>query len=120
MATEKEIFSREMEVRSWKEGLNEAMAGVDWRWTLAIVVVTYIIYEQLSYMSKRKHLPGPTFVLPFVGSVISMVIDPTGFWDHQANLAKKVITRPNHAFVLNFMIMNHDYYFWVTDKEKGF
>ncbi|KAG0605206.1 hypothetical protein M758_9G039700 [Ceratodon purpureus] len=77
-------------METWKEGLSEAMAGFDWRWVLALVVITYAIYEQLSFMSKRKYLPGPSFVPPFVGNVISMVVDPTGFWEQQANAAKKV------------------------------
>lgn len=74
----------------WNQALSEAMATFDWRWAIALVVITYAIYEQLSFMSKRKHLPGPSFVPPFVGNVISMVVDPTGFWDQQANAAKKV------------------------------
>lgn len=82
-----------MELRhmeTWKEGFNQAISEFDWRWTLALVVVTYAVYEQLSFMSKRKHLPGPTLVIPFLGNVISMVVDPTGFWNQQAVNASKV------------------------------
>jgi cytochrome P450 family 710 subfamily A protein len=90
-----------MEVRHmWNQALSEAMAGFDWRWAIALVVITYAIYEQLSFMSKRKHLPGPSFVPPFVGNVISMVVDPTGFWDQQANAAKKVSNRISRIFFL--------------------
>lgn len=100
----------EMELRYleiWKEGLHQAMSGWDWRWTLALAVVTFAIYEQLSYMSKRKYMPGPTFVPPLIGSVISMVSDPHGFWDHQAFLASKVGVSCN-ALIGRFIVFVRD------------
>lgn len=72
------------------EGLFEVMPGLGWREGLGLVIFGYIIFEQLSFFSKRKHLPGPSFVLPFVGSVIAMVVNPTGFWVDQAKDASKV------------------------------
>jgi len=77
-------------VQDWKLGLNSVLVGMDWRTTLVLVVALYVVYEQLSYISKRKHLPGPLFVLPFIGNVIAMVVDPTRFWDQQAVAARKV------------------------------
>lgn len=77
-------------VQDWKLGLNSVLVGMDWRTILVLVIALYVVYEQLSYISKRKHLPGPLFVLPFTGNVIAMVVDPTGFWDQQAAAARKV------------------------------
>ena len=77
-------------VQDWKLGLNSVLVGMDWRTTLVLVIALYVVYEQLSYISKRKHLPGPLFVLPFIGNVIAMVVDPTRFWDQQAVAARKV------------------------------
>lgn len=77
-------------VQDWKLGLNSVLVGMDWRTTLVLVIALYVVYEQLFYISKRKHLPGPLFVLPFIGNVIAMVVDPTGFWNQQAVAARKV------------------------------
>lgn len=78
-----------MELRSM-ESWAAAMSGVDWRWIVAFVVVTYVINAQLSFMSKRKQLPGPTFVIPFLGNVFTMISDPHKFWTDQATIASKV------------------------------
>uniref|UniRef100_A0A0E0JFH4 C-22 sterol desaturase n=1 Tax=Oryza punctata TaxID=4537 RepID=A0A0E0JFH4_ORYPU len=49
----------------------------------------YFLVEQLSYHRKKGPLPGPSLVVPFVGSVAHMIRDPTGFWDAQAARARK-------------------------------
>ncbi|KAK1378456.1 Cytochrome P450 family 710 subfamily A polypeptide 1 [Heracleum sosnowskyi] len=52
-------------------------------------VLTFLIFlEQISYLKKKSTLPGPTLVLPFLGNAISLVRNPTPFWDTQADLAK--------------------------------
>lgn len=52
-------------------------------------ILTFLIFlEQISYLKKKSTLPGPTLVLPFLGNAISLVRNPTPFWDTQADLAK--------------------------------
>jgi hypothetical protein len=66
---------------------------ISWGMTLGFLLVSYVVYEQLTFMWKRKHLPGPMFVWPFLGGVIPMIVNPTRFWDDQAVAAKKVKIR---------------------------
>ncbi|KAF0924832.1 hypothetical protein E2562_014931 [Oryza meyeriana var. granulata] len=56
---------------------------------LAAAVALYILIEQLSYHRKKGSLPGPPLVVPFLGSAVQMVLDPTRFWDLQAERASK-------------------------------
>lgn len=46
-----------------------------------------MLLEQLSYTRRKGPLPGPTFIVPFIGSAIPMILNPTAFWDHQARRA---------------------------------
>ncbi|XP_047061264.1 cytochrome P450 710A1-like [Lolium rigidum] len=56
---------------------------------LAAAVALYFLLEQLSYLRKKGPLPGPSLVVPFLGSVAHMVRDPAGFWDAQAARARE-------------------------------
>ncbi|KVG73841.1 cytochrome P450 710A11-like [Cynara cardunculus var. scolymus] len=47
-----------------------------------------ILLEQISYLNKKRSIPGPTLVLPFVGNAVSLVRNPTHFWDLQSAMAK--------------------------------
>lgn len=47
-----------------------------------------VLLDQLSYLRKKGSLPGPHLVIPFLGSAIPMILNPTRFWDRQADLAK--------------------------------
>lgn len=55
---------------------------------LISLLAFFLFIEQISYMKKKRFLPGPTFVLPFIGNAISMVMNPTKFWDLQSSMAK--------------------------------
>ena len=55
---------------------------------LFTLVVFLLFFEQISYLKKRKNIPGPVLVFPFLGNAISLVRHPTRFWDHQSSLAK--------------------------------
>lgn len=55
----------------------------------AAVVALYFLLEQLSYLRKKGPLPGPSLVVPFLGSAVRMIRDPTGFWDVQAARARE-------------------------------
>ncbi|KAF8714315.1 hypothetical protein HU200_027779 [Digitaria exilis] len=56
---------------------------------VAAAVAFYFLVEQLSYHRKKGPLPGPSLVVPFLGSVAHMIRDPTAFWDAQAARAKQ-------------------------------
>ncbi|CAL9120897.1 unnamed protein product [Musa acuminata var. zebrina] len=55
---------------------------------LLCAVALVVLLEQLSYLRKKGPLPGPTFVVPFLGSALPMILNPTRFWDRQAALAR--------------------------------
>ncbi|KAK6154858.1 hypothetical protein DH2020_009106 [Rehmannia glutinosa] len=65
-------------------------------WSMVTPYIPYIIsilallllLEQISYLKKKRFLPGPTFVFPFIGNAISLVTNPTKFWDLQSSHAK--------------------------------
>ncbi|KAJ0960864.1 hypothetical protein J5N97_001249 [Dioscorea zingiberensis] len=54
---------------------------------LLCAITLLLLYEQLSYLKKKGPLPGPTLILPFIGSAIPMILNPTNFWRHQASSA---------------------------------
>ncbi|KAI6703452.1 hypothetical protein NL676_012588 [Syzygium grande] len=45
------------------------------------------LLEQVSYLLKKRSLPGPPLVLPFLGGAARLVADPAAFWDRQSRLA---------------------------------
>lgn len=51
-----------------------------------IVVLTIMVLEQLSFQMKRKNLPGPSWVAPFIGGIVAMVMNPYKFWHEQMAL----------------------------------
>ncbi|XP_042518961.1 cytochrome P450 710A11-like [Macadamia integrifolia] len=55
---------------------------------LISLIVFLILLEQISYLRKRRTIPGPLLVFPFLGNAISLVRNPTNFWDLQASFAK--------------------------------
>ncbi|GJQ13956.1 hypothetical protein GpartN1_g5747.t1 [Galdieria partita] len=50
-----------------------------------ITILCYVILEQLHYFwwKSSSKLPGPSFTLPFLGSIIEMVKNPYQFWEKQ-------------------------------------
>ncbi|CAA0832927.1 Cytochrome P450 710A1 [Striga hermonthica] len=54
---------------------------------IATLAVLLILLEQISYLRKKRSLPGPALVLPFLGGALSMVRDPTRFWSRQSSYA---------------------------------
>ncbi|KAJ0971832.1 hypothetical protein J5N97_019791 [Dioscorea zingiberensis] len=52
-------------------------------------IAALLLFEQLLYLKKKGPLPGPTFIVPFLGSVIPMILNPTKFWHDQATAAKQ-------------------------------
>lgn len=45
------------------------------------------LIEQISYLRKKRHAPGPILVFPFLGNALSLVRDPTTFWFKEAATA---------------------------------
>lgn len=54
------------------------------------IVALILLLEQLSYLKKKRFLPNPPLVLPFVGNAISLGSDPTKFWDRYCACAKSI------------------------------
>ncbi|XP_058101106.1 cytochrome P450 710A1-like [Magnolia sinica] len=48
----------------------------------------FLLWEQIAYIRKKRSLPGPLLIFPFLGNVVSVVRSPTKFWEVQASLAK--------------------------------
>ncbi|XP_050203737.1 cytochrome P450 710A1-like [Mercurialis annua] len=61
-------------------------------------VIFLIFLEQLRYLIKKRHVPGPPLVLPFLGNAISLVRNPTKFWEEQSSFSKKL------GFSTNYII----------------
>lgn len=64
------------------------------------LLVVVILVEQLSYLKKKGSIPGPTLVLPLIGNAVSLVRNPTKFWDLQSSLANS----SNHGISANYII----------------
>ncbi|KAK4782008.1 hypothetical protein SAY86_016110 [Trapa natans] len=54
---------------------------------LVTILAFLFLLEQISYLRKRRLVPGPLIVFPVLGSAIRLVKDPTGFWNEQTRLA---------------------------------
>nr|GFA85071.1 cytochrome P450 710A11-like [Tanacetum cinerariifolium] len=64
------------------------------------ILAFIILVEQLRYLKKKQSIPGPSLVLPFIGKIISLVRNPTEFWEVQADNARK----SNTGFSANYII----------------
>ena len=56
---------------------------LDTRTAICAIVLACVLYEQIRLQLKKQWLPGPLVVIPFLGSALQMVYDPTTFWDNQ-------------------------------------
>merc|ERR1711862_644620 len=59
-----------------------------WWVILPGLVVGFLLSEQIRYWKKKRHLSGPLTVLPLLGGLVSMVMDPYNFWDKQGKYGK--------------------------------
>ena len=78
----------------------------NWSTILFFGLVTAILYEQISYQLKKKHLPGPAWTVPFVGGIIAMVRAPYHFWHTQMALGP-----------ISWNAIIGQYFVMVTDAE---
>ncbi|KAK8629280.1 hypothetical protein V6N13_078127 [Hibiscus sabdariffa] len=65
---------------------------------VTLLVFTIIFFEQVSYLRRKRNAHGPNVVLPFVGNAISLIRNPTKFWEVQAQLSSSV------GFSVNYVI----------------
>ena len=66
------------------------MYGFEASWTSAFTaiiggVIIAAIWEQWSLQNKRGKIPGPRFVLPFLGSMLEIVQNPFEYYERQRN-----------------------------------
>ncbi|GMH01492.1 hypothetical protein Nepgr_003331 [Nepenthes gracilis] len=72
---------------------------------LLSVIAFLIFIEQISYMKKKTLIPGPSLVLPFVGNAISLVRNPTHFWDLQSDFARSTPLGVSVNYILGKFIV---------------
>lgn len=76
--------------------LEYTISDMDFSWGTIAMTVPYLLsllaflvfLEQITYLKKKGSAPGPLLVFPFIGNAISLVRNPTRFWDVQSSLAK--------------------------------
>ncbi|KAL3500903.1 hypothetical protein ACH5RR_039996 [Cinchona calisaya] len=73
--------------------------------TFTGIIALLLLVEQVSYLKKKRFLPGPTLVLPFFGNAFSLVTETTKFWDHQASLAKSSPVGVSTNYVLGRFLL---------------
>ncbi|XP_058723883.1 cytochrome P450 710A11-like [Vicia villosa] len=78
---------------------------------LICFILFLLLLEQISYLNKKRFIPGPSLVLPFIGNAIPLVRDPTKFWDLQSTLAKSTPL----GFSANYLIGN--FIVFIRDTE---
>ncbi|XP_011085253.1 cytochrome P450 710A11 [Sesamum indicum] len=75
------------------------------------VLALILLIEQISYLKKKRFLPGPTLVFPFIGNAIPLVTNPTNFWDLQSSYAKSTPL----GISANYIIGRYILYIYSTD-----
>ncbi|XP_061374347.1 cytochrome P450 710A1-like [Gastrolobium bilobum] len=76
---------------------------------LICFILFLILLEQISYLSKKRFIPGPSLVLPFIGNAIPLVRNPTKFWDLQSSLAKSTNLGLSANYIIgNFIVFIRD------------
>ncbi|CAK9146675.1 unnamed protein product, partial [Ilex paraguariensis] len=55
---------------------------------LVSLLALLVCLEQISYLKKKRNIPGPNLVLPFIGNAISFVLNPKKFWELQSANSK--------------------------------
>ncbi|CAH8264063.1 unnamed protein product [Arabidopsis lyrata] len=75
---------------------------------LVSALLLFLLLEQLSYLVKKRNLPGPLFVLPIIGNVVALVRDPTSFWDKQSAMADTSVGLSVNYLIGKFIIYIKD------------
>ncbi|KAI7742964.1 hypothetical protein M8C21_030246 [Ambrosia artemisiifolia] len=79
------------------------------------MVALIILLEQITYLNKKRFAPGPNLVLPFIGNAISLVWNPTSFWEAQSIMAK---SQNDLGFSVNYLIGRFIVFIRSTDLSR--
>ncbi|XP_010513269.1 PREDICTED: cytochrome P450 710A3-like [Camelina sativa] len=72
------------------------------------VLLFFLLLENLSYLVKKRNLPGPLFVTPIIGNVIALLRDPTSFWNKQSEMANTSVGLSANYLIGKFIIYIKD------------
>ncbi|KAG9448006.1 hypothetical protein H6P81_014134 [Aristolochia fimbriata] len=93
--------------------MEAAAAAVVNAWSTVVSAGPYLVYliaflvlwQQISYLARKKSLPGPLFVVPFIGNTVSLITNPTKYWETLAALAKSSSHQMSADFILGNLIV---------------
>ncbi|ESQ52049.1 hypothetical protein EUTSA_v10016547mg [Eutrema salsugineum] len=71
-------------------------------------LLLFLLLEQLSYLVKKRHLPGPLFVPPIIGNAVALVRDPTSFWYKQSATAGNSVGLSVNYIIGKFIVYIRD------------
>ncbi|KAB2025679.1 hypothetical protein ES319_D06G167100v1 [Gossypium barbadense] len=57
---------------------------------LVTLFLLILLLEQIWYLRRKRNVPGPNILFPFLGNVIPLITNPTKFWQLQAQLSASV------------------------------
>ncbi|KAH7352174.1 hypothetical protein KP509_19G033500 [Ceratopteris richardii] len=75
-----------------------AMEFPAWGVLVGCLLLGWIAVQQIKYLLKKQHLRGPFFILPFLGTALSLVWEPTKYWEKQAFFSQKTGISCNYIF----------------------
>ncbi|MBA0811071.1 hypothetical protein Gohar_003006, partial [Gossypium harknessii] len=65
---------------------------------LVTLLLLILLLEQIWYLRRKRNVPGPNILFPFLGNVIPLISNPTKFWQLQAQLSASVGFSVNYVF----------------------
>ncbi|MBA0626948.1 hypothetical protein Godav_004517, partial [Gossypium davidsonii] len=65
---------------------------------LVSLLLLILLLEQIWYLRRKRNVPGPNILFPFLGNVIPLISNPTKFWQLQAELSASVGFSVNYVF----------------------
>ena len=77
-------------------------SGIPLSWTIAgftiLVIAALAVLEKIYLMRKKKQIPGPRMLLPFIGESLHMLRHPYQFWMREHERAKSTGISWNYLF----------------------
>ncbi|TYJ30712.1 hypothetical protein E1A91_A06G149000v1 [Gossypium mustelinum] len=65
---------------------------------LVTLLLLILLLEQIWYLRRKRNVPGPNILFPFLGNVIPLITNPTKFWQLRAQLSASVGFSVNYVF----------------------
>ncbi|KAB2025677.1 hypothetical protein ES319_D06G166900v1 [Gossypium barbadense] len=65
---------------------------------LVTLLLLILLLEQIWYLRRKRNVPGPNILFPFLGNVIPLISNPTKFWQLQVLLSASVGFSVNYVF----------------------